>query len=370
MYKTRLNIMHFISALLSGGSENMLVTTVKKLNTLNSDINIVVVVMNNLVNEGLKRELEKNCENVFFLERTPSSKKPGYIFELMKIIKKYNIEIIHTHDFGTRIRSILFKILNPKLKVVYTAHTIDLFNNMNSIDKVLHNIFINKSIAISNAVYSEAVNNGINNVVRIYNGVDLKSFIFKNKNDLTNERVNIINVARVTHLIKGQDILIKALKLLKDNNIKIKCLFVGDITGCFEESYKYLLKLVDEMDLQQEVVFTGNIKNVHDLLLRSNLFILPSRVEGFGIAVIEAMISGIPVICSDIDGPTELVKNRETGLVFKSQDHNDLYKKILEIICDLNLYMEIKNNAYKFSKKFDISIMLNKYINLYKELKK
>jgi glycosyltransferase involved in cell wall biosynthesis len=353
--------MHFISALSSGGSENMTIDMIKKIVNEKKDIKIVVIIMNNLVNRDLKQELLYICKDSFFLDREPGNLNPKHLVEIKKIIKRFNVDIIHTHDFGSRIRAVILSMFHFRINVVYTAHTTGLFKSMFFLDKCMHNICVKKTIAISDVVYKEAKDNKIKNVVKIYNGVDLDKFIFKNKKINLKKEINIINVARVDYKVKGQDILIKALKILKDNKIKFNCLFVGDNTKNFEKSFKFLQNLLEENDLKDNVLFLGNRRDVNILLQSADLFILPSRIEGFGLAIIEAMASGVPVICSDIEGPLELIENEKNGLLFKCENYFDLYKKIRIVLNDLKLYENLRQNAFLFSQKFDISHMINEY---------
>ncbi len=130
------------------------------------------------------------------------------------------------------------KIVKPSLKTVFTVHNTNSFANTNKLNRILQKLFIDMNIAISQAVANECIKNGINKVIKIYNGIFLSLFI-PTKKEYKNPTLNIINVARLTHKIKGQDVLIKALKICKDKEMKFICNFVGGKYAYAQDSYDY-----------------------------------------------------------------------------------------------------------------------------------
>ena len=89
-----------------------------------------------------------------------------------------------------------------------------------------------------------------------------------------------------------------------------------------------------------------------------NVFILPSYREGFGSVVIEAQSMGVPVIVSNIPGPTDAM-DTSTGLIVKVKDSNDLAKAMDKLKKDRNLLNELSNNCVSFAKKFDNKILFD-----------
>lgn len=364
MSDKNINVLHLISSLEMGGAEKLLVELLK--NAGSQYGNFTVVVMNDKTNEELKKELLSTGYKVYFLNRKESHKHPKYLFQLLNIINKHKINIIHSHNYGSKHWAILCKIFNPKIKLVFTLHSMGIFDNYSKIKLFLHRKFIDKNIAISDVVMKDANNFGVSKTKRIYNGIELKKYISKinNKNDC----LNIINVSRITHKIKGQDILIKALKECKNKGIDFVCNFVGGVYDYDKESFEYLQKLVNELDLKENINFLGNRNDIPELLSNSDLFILPSRCEGLGLAILEAMASKIPVIASNVDGPAELITNEETGLLFESENYKDLAGKIKYLYDNRESMGVLVENAYKFVQDFDILVMCENYNELYKSL--
>lgn len=370
----KINILQLVSSLQVGGLEKLLVEFIKS-SEINSqdvtqDVNFTVVIMNDGTNEALKKELLATKYNIYFLNRKEGHKHPKYLFQLLDIIKKNNIDIIHTHNSGGKFWSILCKFFTPKIKLVYTVHNSISLKNLSKIKLFLHKRFIDMNIAISNVICEDYLNSGFLKTTKIYNGVDTKKFIVNEKKLQDSTKLNITNIARITYQIKGQDILIKALKECKNKGMNFVCNFVGGVYEYDIESLEYLKNLINELELTNEIHFLGNRNNVPELLSQSDLFVLPSRHEGFPISLLEAMAAKVPIIASNISGSNDLIKTEENGLLFKSEDHYALADKILYLYHNKNKMIDLAENAYTFVQGFDISVMCQRYCELYKNIKK
>ena len=355
----KINVLQLLSSLEVGGLEKLLIEFVKA-----SKEDVTVVIMNNLIDENLKEELLKTGCKAYFLNRKEEHKHPKYLFQLLKIIKENRIDIVHSHNSGSRIWSILCKIIKPKLKLVYTIHSSVIVKNWDIKNLFLNRTFMDMNIAISEAVLNDCVQNNLK-AVKIYNGIDTEKWKQRLDNDGT---FTIINVGRITHQVKGQDILIKALKECKDKGMKFICNFVGGVYGYDTNSFEYLKKLIEDLNLSEDINFLGNREDVPKLLARSDLFILPSRFEGLPISLLEAMAARLPVIASNISGSNELIEHGKNGLLFESENSLDLAEKISWLYYHKEEMERMTQGAYEYVKEFDISIMCKKYRDLYKSL--
>lgn len=150
----------------------------------------------------------------------------------------------------------------------------------------------------------------------------------------------VLNIARMDQM-KSQDDLIKALGLLKDKRIKL--MLVGN--GSFTSSTKglghpkarlwreKLNLLVKRLDLSDRVIFTGHLDHgsLECAYGRANVFVLPSRMEGFGLVVVEAWIYGVPAIVSNGAGVSELITDGLNSFTFNAGDHAELAEKIRQL---------------------------------------
>jgi glycosyltransferase involved in cell wall biosynthesis len=116
------------------------------------------------------------------------------------------------------------------------------------------------------------------------------------------------------------------------------------------------------------IKFLGNVSDIPSFLLKVDILIVPSVSEGFGLAVLEGMVSGKVVIASDIKVMKELIKDGENGLLFESQNSESLVQIILKVLKDKELYEKLKNRAQLFvlknKKVFDIREVSSSYQNL------
>jgi len=361
-----MNVLHFKSAFPQGGAEKLLLYFLKA-----SKEDVTVAIMNDEVDEYLKQELLITCSKVYFLNRKLGHKHPKYLFPLMKIIKENKIDIIHSHDPGSMMWSILCKIIKPKLKLVLTIHSSVFVKNWNKITLFCNRNFINSNIAISETILNDCIQNNLK-TVKIFNGIDTKKWEQHIGGAGT---FSIITVGRITYegsisyQIKGHDILLKALKECKKKSMKFSCNIVGgDVDHINNSSLKYLEKLNEDLDLSDEIKFLGNREDIPELLAQSDLFILPSRFEGLPVALLEAMAARLPVIASNISGSAEILEHERNGLLFESENYLDLADKIFYLYNHREEMKRLEQNAYEYVHGFDISMMCEKYWELYKRL--
>ncbi len=161
---------------------------------------------------------------------------------------------------------------------------------------------------------------------------------------------------------KGQDIILTALsKMSKPKRDLIHVTFLGDgnIRKDLEDDCK-------KYGITENVTFAGNRTDVNDFLLKSDIFILTSRDEGFPMAILEAERVGLPVISTRVAGIPEMIVNHETGLLIEPR-----YEDLLPIFENINSYdwkaMGVKSKRL-FDEKFTIRKMIEGYSSIFKEM--
>ncbi|MFD0862409.1 N-acetyl-alpha-D-glucosaminyl L-malate synthase BshA [Sungkyunkwania multivorans] len=123
--------------------------------------------------------------------------------------------------------------------------------------------------------------------------------------------------------------------------------------------------LCDQLGILDKVVFLGNSNEIDRILCFSDLFLLPSETESFGLAALEAMISKVPVISSNTGGIPEVNKHGVSGYLSDVGDVIDMAKNALEILKDEETLEKFKQNAYDEAKKFDINNIVPLYEQIY-----
>lgn len=144
-----------------------------------------------------------------------------------------------------------------------------------------------------------------------------------------------------------------------------KLIMVGD--GPEREATE---QLAIDLGLEEKVIFLGKSNEVNKILCFSDLFLLPSETESFGLAALEAMASGVPVISSNTGGIPEVNIEGVSGYLANVGDVSTMAKKAIEILENDTVLNEFKANAKKVADKFDIDAIVNKYEQLYQSFKK
>jgi N-acetyl-alpha-D-glucosaminyl L-malate synthase BshA len=146
--------------------------------------------------------------------------------------------------------------------------------------------------------------------------------------------------------------------------IPVKLLLVGD----GPERIK-MEKLCRELGTCEDIRFLGKMEAVEEVLSVSDLFLMPSEKESFGLAALEAMSCEVPVLSSNAGGIPELNIDGETGFTCNVGDVKDMTEKALYILADENLE-KFKKAALERAKKFDITNILPLYENFYYKILK
>lgn len=197
---------------------------------------------------------------------------------------------------------------------------------------------------------------------------------------------NFIEIDEEKHILKGQRC---QRSVLASNNEKIithisnfrKVKRIPDVVKTFYNIQKEIPsklmmvgegpekiiaeKMCDELGISDKVIFFGNSNDIDQILKYSDLFLLPSETESFGLAALEAMAFGVPVISSNSGGIPEVNENGKSGYLSNVGDVDDMSKNALSILKSNEIHQQFKTAAFEVAKKYDILNILPLYENLY-----
>jgi glycosyltransferase involved in cell wall biosynthesis len=207
--------------------------------------------------------------------------------------------------------------------------------------------------------------------VTIYNGIDIERFrrvstVTKSDLGLREGVATIGTVCRLEEPTKGLAVLLKGLAQLsqRSNIPTFQMLLVGD-----GPSAKGLRQLSENLALNEIVVFAGLRCDVERILPLLDLFVLPSLSEGFGIALVEAMASGCPVVATAVGGIPEIVQSGHTGVLVRAGDSNALADALADLLKDQSKARVIGINGQRWvGAQFAVSTMVQHHENLYEQL--
>jgi N-acetyl-alpha-D-glucosaminyl L-malate synthase BshA len=147
------------------------------------------------------------------------------------------------------------------------------------------------------------------------------------------------------------------------NKISSKLLMVGD--GPDREKAENLAR---KLGIKDKILFLGKSDEVRKILCFTDLFLLPSETESFGLAALEAMAARTPIISSNTGGLPEVNLHGVTGFLSDVGDIEDMSKNAIYILNDENILENFKDQAHKFAQKFSIENILPQYENMYKKV--
>jgi N-acetyl-alpha-D-glucosaminyl L-malate synthase BshA len=152
------------------------------------------------------------------------------------------------------------------------------------------------------------------------------------------------------------------INIFKEINDKIpsKLMLVGD--GPERPAAEDLCR---ELNVCDEVRFVGKQEQMEEILAIADLFLLPSEYESFGLAALEAMAAGVPIITSNAGGLSEINIPGETGYMGDVGDVKSMGEKALEILKDPDVLNAFKTRAANYAKRYDISNIIPEYEKLY-----
>ena len=172
------------------------------------------------------------------------------------------------------------------------------------------------------------------------------------------------NVASLSYR-KGQDLLIKAFKIINDRLPCTRLVFVGDEVCEFKQG---LLRLVSEFGLEGKVLFLGQRPNVADYLNIMDVFVLSSRFEGIPLVLLEAMYMQIPVVAARVGGVPEAIRDGKNGILTEPGNIASIANAVIKFLNDKEKRLKLSGEARRtVLEDFNAERHINRLENLYSE---
>jgi glycosyltransferase involved in cell wall biosynthesis len=168
-------------------------------------------------------------------------------------------------------------------------------------------------------------------VETIYNGLDVADWNAASQPAKPSGRIVITTVGNIRR-VKGHDIFIKAAAAVATQFPQTSFSIAGEVLE--PEYFAELQTLVRDLNLSDRFHFVGGISNLREHLSMADIFVLPSRSEGFSNAIVEAMAASLPVVATNVGGNAEAVKDGVSGLIVPSEDPAALASAIAFLLSD------------------------------------
>lgn len=327
---------------------------------------------------------------------------PKNYFEIKKILKDEKIDILHINLWNPASGRYAFMAgKSAGIPIIVTEHDpfqLPYFKNF------LKKYFlknVSKIVAISNAnkkTLAELFPQYKNKISVIHNGIDLtwwqSQFLRFGNDDWKNIKKNIFKTHESTLIIlsiaelherKGLKYLIEAFPEIakKYPNVKLaivgeefapprrgSLLKLGSPSASLEGGERNNLEnLIKKLDIENRVILLGRRKEIPRILKSSNIFVLPSVREGFGLVNLEAMACPLPVVATKAGGIPEIVVDGETGFLVEPKNPHAIFKALDKLISDPNLRIKMgENGLTRVRKSFDAKKMAEEYEKIYSTL--
>jgi glycosyltransferase involved in cell wall biosynthesis len=258
--------------------------------------------------------------------------------DLRQFLKQQNVKIVNTFFESSDIWAGLVTKTMSKAKLVWSRR------DMGILRARKHSVAYRLMAGTPDAVFavSEQVRRHCIEVDRIdparvqtiYNGLDLSAW------DAPSRRAKALGEFLVTTVgnirrIKGHDLFIKAAAAIMPQFPKVSFSIAGDVLD--PVYFAELQSLVRDLGLSEHFRFEGGVTDLRRHLAGADIFVLPSRSEGFSNALVEAMAASLPVVATDVGGNAEAVQDGTTGLIVPSENPIALTNAIVTLLSDPTL---------------------------------
>lgn len=295
--------------------------------------------------------------------------------KLVDMVKLYKIELLHVHyaiphAYAGYMAKQMLKDEGIMIPMVTTLHGTDItLVGNHPFYKPAVSFSINKSDIVTSV--SQSLKDDTYNLFNIKKEIHvIPNFIeldkHRNENLISCQRSVMANKEEriVTHIsnfrrVKRIPDIIKIFYKIQQK-IPAKLMMVGD--GPEKAKAE---QLCNELGIQDKVIFFGNSNEIDQILSFSDLFLLPSETESFGLAALEAMAWSVPVISSNSGGLPEVNFDGISGYLSDVGDVDNMADNALKILADDETLQQFRENALNVAKQFDIKNILPLYENLY-----
>jgi glycosyltransferase involved in cell wall biosynthesis len=300
------------------------------------------------------------------------------ISEFVEIVKNFRPHVIHSHLFIAELisREVVFtevkyfthchdnmkQFRNFTLKTLFTKELLtDFYEKQHLLLRYLgcNNNFISISDDTKNYFQSVLPGRLRKNIYSLDNAIVTESFNKANhKRDLN--KIRILNVGSF-HAKKNQRFLIDITEELIRQGQNVEVVMLGDGTH-----YEDVKQQVAKRGLEKIILMPGNVVKVEAYYAAANVYVHTATYEPFGLVLIEAMASGLPVVSLDGKGNRGLIKDGENGYMLYEQDAAKFADRIKQVVKDESVYGAMSEKAFAFSKQYDMSGYVKKLLLLYR----
>ena len=294
--------------------------------------------------------------------------------KMVEVAEKFDLEVLHVHyaiphAYAAYMAKKMLKDKGINIKVVTTLHGTDItLVGSHPTYKTAVEFSINQSdevTTVSESLKEDTLRlfNIKKDIKVVYNFIDGEKYYTK-KEECKRSALALPEERILTHVsnfrpVKRTEDVIKIFNEVQ-KEIPSKLLMVGDGPERLKAE-----NLAKQLGIEDKVLFLGNSNEVEKILCFSDIFLLPSQTESFGLAALEAMAAGTVIISTNTGGLPEVNIHNKTGYLSNLKDVDDMAKNAIAILKDEILLSQFKQNAKEHTKLFSLEAVLPKYEKIY-----
>jgi len=287
--------------------------------------------------------------------------------KLSQLVRARDIEIVHAHvarDYP--LAALATRRSNARL--VLTRHVLFPLNQLHKLTLRRTSRVIAVSHAVAESLYSQSIFER-GKIVTIHNGIDLAKFTRVDARRASSQK---LRVGTAGHLapIKGLDDFVGAAAMVIQNHPNIEFIIAGEDKSTSGENRIALERLIRELGLDKNIKLIGWVDDMPEFLATLDLFVSSARAEPFGLAIVEAMAAGVPVVATASEGAREIIDDNRSGRLVPIGDIASLATAIGELINDESQRNRFAQNAKAVAREqFSLERMVERTEEVYESTK-
>lgn len=366
----KIKVAFVLGALNRGGTESLILDVCRSCDSAPFDIVCLYRKEGNLSEEFHKTKVKMIC--------LPCGNMLTYMLQLRQLFKNEKVDIVHSQTpSNTAVLGVA--LLGCNIKLLTSIHSLSFAHSNWFMRRWVYRVsqkivFVSKS---QMNYYRSQWNLKIDNKQNlVYNGIDTSKMIDMNypmPNFLHEEQKPLIKLVVVGSFrtVRAQMFLLETINSiiceLRLKNVKIY--FIGGEAKGEEYLYKSCEQYIRDNNINDVAIMMGVRNDIYAILQHVDGFIYASNRDTFGIAVVEAMLCGVPVIVNDFEVMEEISQYGALATLYTSNNHNDCANKILNLIDNLNKYRESAElQVLNVKNTYSIKNHINNLYSLYQKL--
>jgi glycosyltransferase involved in cell wall biosynthesis len=358
-----MRILQISSAGSFGGGERHFVDLTNGLARRGHDLHVALVPQSPLISH-----LKIDSNNILKLPLR-NALDISSAWKLRKFARVRQIEIIHAHLARDYPLAALAAGRSGRAKLVLTRHVLFSLSSVHRLTKRR----VARVIAVSEGVAENLSQQNIfdaDQISVIRHGIDLDRFHLRDSLGAPDSNTTLrVGMLGELSAVKGQKDFVRAAAIVVPQTDHVKFVIAGRDNSANGKNRKEVEALIKELNLTDRIELIDSIEDVPAFLSRLDVFVSAARSEAFGLAIVEAMACGVPVVATMTPGALEIIEDNQTGRLVPVREAAEMARALSELLSDSAKRKVLAENARgKVAERFSLERMLGETEQLYRDI--